>query len=218
MKPTVHICESNTVNNMKLMILEKIRVICTCSSSPRTASVCQGTKSTQCTNNDTPDRQYVSAQTCNLPLLEMGPQFPVLAPITSTVLFWIPFKEIFHLVRYPNSQSVITGTGRDSFCTISGTLQCHFRYGNSLGPVPKLGSMRVVPFPVRGSASSGTVIHWAPYRNWALYAWSLFRYGTLPVPVWSFSGSRTETGLYARWVRPPVGLWVCGFVVSVRTF
>ncbi len=33
------ICDSNTVNNMKLMILEKIRVIRTCSSSPRAASV-----------------------------------------------------------------------------------------------------------------------------------------------------------------------------------
>ncbi len=44
-----------------------------------------------------------------------------------------------------------------------------------------------VPFPVRGSASSGTVIHWAPYRNWALCAWSHFRYGALPVPVQSFT-------------------------------
>jgi hypothetical protein len=94
--------------------------------------------------------------------------FPVLAPITSTVLFWIPLKEIFHLVRYPSRQSAITGTGRDSFRTISGTGLCHLRYGHSLGPVPKLGSMRMVPFPVRGSASSGTVIHWAPYRNWTL--------------------------------------------------
>ncbi len=34
-----YICESNTVNNMKLMILEKIRVLRTCSSSPRAASV-----------------------------------------------------------------------------------------------------------------------------------------------------------------------------------
>jgi len=34
-----YICESNTVNNMKLMILKKIRVIRTCSSSPRAASV-----------------------------------------------------------------------------------------------------------------------------------------------------------------------------------
>ena len=34
------LCESNTVNDMKLMILEKIRVIHTsCSSSPRAASV-----------------------------------------------------------------------------------------------------------------------------------------------------------------------------------
>ena len=32
--------------------------------------------------------------------------------------------------------------------------------------------MRAVPFPVRGSASSGMVIHWAPYRNWTLCAWS----------------------------------------------
>jgi hypothetical protein len=31
--------ESNTVNNMKLMIFAKIRVICICSSSPCTASV-----------------------------------------------------------------------------------------------------------------------------------------------------------------------------------
>ena len=34
-----YISKSNTVNNTKLMILEKIRVICTCSSSPCTASV-----------------------------------------------------------------------------------------------------------------------------------------------------------------------------------
>ena len=32
--------ESNTVNNMNLMFLEKIRVIRTCSSSPHAASVC----------------------------------------------------------------------------------------------------------------------------------------------------------------------------------
>jgi len=33
------ISESNTINNMKLMILTKIWVIHTCSSSPHTASV-----------------------------------------------------------------------------------------------------------------------------------------------------------------------------------
>ena len=150
---------------------------------------------------------HVSTQTRNLPLLEMALPFPVMAPITGTVLFWIPLKEIFHLVRYPNRQSAITGTGRDSFCTISGTGLCLFRYGHSLGPIPKLGSMRMVPFPVRGSACSGTVIHWAPYRNWAPCAWSHFRYGALPVPVRTFTVSRTETGLYVRWVRPLVGLW-----------
>ena len=122
----------------------------------------------------------------------------------------VPKLGSMHVVPFPVRGSA--STGRDSFCTISGTLQCHFRYGHSLGPVPKLGSIRVVPFPVRDSASSGTVIHWVPYRNWALYGLSHFRYGTLPVPVRSLTGSRTETGLYARWVRPSVGLWVCGFV------
>jgi hypothetical protein len=155
-------------------------------------------------------RPSLSTQTRNLPVLEMAVPFPVLAPITSTVLFWIPLQEIFHLVRCPNRQSAITGTGRDSFRTISGTGLCHFRYGHSLGAVPKLGSMRVVPFPELGYASSGTVIHWAPYQNWTLCAWSHFRDGALPVPVRSFTGSRTKTGLYARWVRPLVGLWFDG--------
>ena len=112
----------------------------------------------------------VSTQTRNLPVLELAFPFPVLAPISSTVLFWIPLPEIFHLVRYPDAQFASTGTGRDS----------------------------LVPFPVLGSASSGTVIHWAPYRNWTLCARSHFRYGALPVPVWSFTGPRTGTGLYAR--------------------
>jgi hypothetical protein len=108
----------------------------------------------------------------------------ILAPITSTVLLWIPFKEIFHLVRYPNWQSAITvtGTGRDSFRTIvSGTELCHFRYGHSLGPIPKLGSMHG----------------------------SHFRYGALPVPVRSFTGPRTETGLYVR--GPISGTELCQF-------
>jgi hypothetical protein len=123
--------------------------------------------------------------------------FP-LAPISSTVLFWIPLLEIFHLVRSPNWQSAITGTGRDSFCTISGTglfqFQyglsrtrtglyargpisgaglCHFRYSHS-GPVPEpeLDSKRVVPFPVLGYTIYGSVIHWAPYRNWTLFTWA----------------------------------------------
>ncbi len=135
--------------------------------------------------------------------------FPVMAPITGTVLFWIPLKEIFHLVRYPNRQSTITGTGRDSFRNISGTGLCLFRYGHSLGPIPKLGSMRMVPFPVRGSACSGTVIHWVPYRYWTLCAWSHFRYGALPVPVRSFTGSRTETGLNAH--GPISGMGLCQF-------
>ena len=135
----------------------------------------------------------------NLPVLEMAFPFPVMAPISSTVLLRIPLLEIFHLVRYPNWQSAITGTGRDSFV-----------------PFPVLG----VPFPVLGYAISGTVIHWALYWNWTLCAWSgsassstvIFRvpywkwtlcvwshlwYRALPVLVRSFLGSCTGTGLYA---------------------
>ena len=67
-----------------------------------------------------------------------------------------------------------------------------------------------VPFPVLGSASSGTVIHWAPYRNWTLCIRSHFRYGAPPVPVRSFTGPRTATELCA--VGKPVG----GFVGSAR--
>jgi hypothetical protein len=98
-----------------------------------------------------------------------------------------------------------TETGLYARGPISSTGLCQFRYGHSLGPVPKLGSMCVVPFPVRGSASSSTVIHWAPYQN----AWSHFRYGALPVPVRSFTGPCTETGLYAR--GPISGTGLCQF-------
>jgi hypothetical protein len=69
--------------------------------------------------------------------------------------------------------------------------------------------MRMVSFPVRGSTSSGTVIHWAPYRNWAPCAWCHFRYGALPVPVRSFTGPRTETGLHAH--GPISGTRLCQF-------
>ena len=42
--------------------------------------------------------------------------FPVMAPISSTVLLRIPLLlETFHLVRSTNWQSAITGTGCDSF-------------------------------------------------------------------------------------------------------
>jgi hypothetical protein len=36
---------------------------------------------------------------------------------------------------------------------------------HSLGPVPNLDSMRVVPFPVPGSASSGKFVLRVPYQN-----------------------------------------------------
>ena len=89
---------------------------------------------------------HVSTQTRNLPVMELSFPFPVLAPISSTVLFWIPLPEIFHLVRYPNAQFASTGTGRDSCRPISGIGLCQFRYGHSIGPVPELDSM---PVPVR---------------------------------------------------------------------
>jgi hypothetical protein len=116
-----------------------------------------------------------------------------MAPISSTVLLRIPL-EIFHLVRYPNWQSAITGTARDSFV-----------------PFPVLG----VPFPELGYAISGTVIHWAPYRNWTLCAWSHFRYRALPVPARSLLGSRTGTGLYAL---GPISGTAWALPVPVRLF
>ncbi len=134
---------------------------------------------------------------CNLPVLEMALPFPVMVPISSNVLFGGPFLIIFHIVQSPNWQSAITGTEHDSFCPISGAGLCQFWYGCSLGPVSELDSMRMVPFPVPGSASSGTVVHQARYRNWTLCKWSHFRYRALPVPVRSFIGPRTGTGLYA---------------------
>ena len=61
-----------------------------------------------------------------------------------------------------------TETGLYACGPISGTGLCQFRCGHSLGPVPKLDYMRVVPFPGRGSASSATVIHSVPYQNWTI--------------------------------------------------
>jgi hypothetical protein len=134
----------------------------------------------------------------NLPVLEMALPFPVMAPISSTVLLGGPLLENFHLVQSPNWQSVITGTGSDSFRTISSAGLCHFRYGRSLGPVLELGSMCVVPFQVLGSSISATVVVGVPYLNWTLCAWSHFRYQAMPVLVRSFTGPRTGTGLYVH--------------------
>ncbi len=47
-----------------------------------------------------------------------------------------------------------TGTGLYARGPITGTGLCRFQYSRSLGPLPELDSMRVVPFPVPGSASS----------------------------------------------------------------
>ena len=126
----------------------------------------------------------------NFPVLKMALPFPVMAPVSSTVLLGGPLLENFHLVQSPNWQSVITGTGRDSFRTISSAGLCHFWYGRSLGPVPELGSMCVVPFQVLGSSISATVVVGVPYQNWTLWAWShfvtglcQFRYGHSLGPV-----------------------------------
>ena len=144
---------------------------------------------------------YVSTITGKLPVLELALPVPVMVPITGTVLLVSPLLLIFYTVRYHYWQTAITGTGSDSIvpflvlgsasssmvicwspyqnwtlwhCPISGTGLCQFRYGHSLGPIPELDSMRIVPFPVLGSASSGTVICWAPYQNWTLCTLSHF--------------------------------------------
>ena len=130
-------------------------------------------------------------------VLEMHSHFQYWHPLPGLSFFGSHLRKYsIWYGRYPSRQSAITGTGRDSFRTISGTGLCHFRYGHSLGPVPKLGSMRMVPFPGRGSASSGRVIHWAPYRNWAPCVWSHFRYGALPVPVRSFTWGGTDKNAF----------------------
>ena len=89
-----------------------------------------------------------------------------------------------------------TGTGLYVHCLISSTGLCQFRYGHSLGPVPELDSVHIVPFPVSGSASSRRVICWAPYQNWTLCAFFHFQYWALPVPVLVFAEPCTGTGLY----------------------
>ena len=117
-----------------------------------------------------------STQTRNWPVLEMAFPFPVMAPISSTVLLRIPLLlETFHLVRSTNWQSAITGTGCDSFVSfpVQGVpfpvlVYAPFPARSFTGPAPELDSMRVVPFPVPGSASSGTVIYRVPYWNWHL--------------------------------------------------
>ena len=72
-----------------------------------------------------------------------------------------------------------TETGLHARGPISSKGLFQFRYGRCKVPVPELGSMCVVPFPVLGYAISGTVLHWAPYRNWTLCLWSHFRYRAL---------------------------------------
>jgi hypothetical protein len=147
--------------------------------------------------------------------------FPVRGSVSSgTVIHWAPYRNWTLCARSHFRYGALpvpvrsftgprTGTGLYARGPISGMGLCQFRYGHSLGPVPELDSMRAVPFPVRGSANSGTVIHWAPYRNWTLCARSHFRYGALPVPVRSFTGPRTGTGLYAR--GPISGTGLCQF-------
>ena len=73
--------------------------------------------------------------------------------------------------------------------------------------------MRVVPFPVRGSFSSATVVVRFPYQNWALCAWYHFRYWAMPFPALSFTGPRTGTGLYACGLISGIGLFCSGTVV-----
>ena len=124
---------------------------------------------------------YVSTITGNLPVLELALPFPVMVPISSTVLLVSPLLLIFHIVQYPYWQSAITGTGCDS----------------------------IVPFPVLGSASSGVGVCWAPYQNCTLCPLSHFWYWALPVPVRVFAGPCTRTVLYMYC--PISGTGLCQF-------
>ena len=116
---------------------------------------------------------WCGTQAGNLPLLVLGVthfvQFPVLGYAisgTGTVIHWAPYRNWapcawshFRYGALPVPVGSFTGPRTETGL---------HEHGHSLGPIPKLDSMRMVSFPVRGSASSGTVIHWAPYRNWTL--------------------------------------------------
>jgi hypothetical protein len=132
--------------------------------------------------------------------------FSSFSSLPSARLFFPSPSHTTYVSTYPNAQFASTGTG----IPISSSTGTHFQYcpflgstsGNfPFGTVPKRAICQYWYWAFRyvlGPFSSGTVIHWAPYRNWTLCVRSHFRYGALPVPVRSFTGPRTGTGLYAR--------------------
>ncbi len=140
----------------------------------------------------------VSTKTGKLPLLKMALPFPVMSPTISGTVSnsTASIPAIYQYWNKCDSIFPISYTGL-CICPISSTGLCQFWYGHLLGPVPELDSMRLIPFLVLGSASSGTGIHWVPYRNWTLCAWSHFRYWDLPVLVRASIGPCTGTGLCA---------------------
>ena len=109
-----------------------------------------------------PNAQFTSTGN-GIPISSNGTHFqycPFTDPTSGNFPFGtVPKLAICHYWYCAILVCTISITGRP----ISGTGLCHFRHGHSLGPVPELDSMRVVPFPVPGSASSGMVIFRVPY-------------------------------------------------------
>jgi hypothetical protein len=139
-------------------------------------------------SNATMEQIDVSTQTRNLPVLEMAFPFPVMAPISSTVLlmgshFW-KFS-IWHG----------TQTGNLPLLALGVTHLYHFRYWAS--------HFRywAMPFPARSFTG--------PVPELDSMPWSHFRYRALPVLARSFLGSHTGTGIYV--CGPISGTGLCQF-------
>jgi len=114
-------------------------------------------------------------------VLETAFPFPVMAPISSNVLFWIPLPEIFHLVRSPNWQSVIILVlGVTHFVPFQ---VLGYAISGTVFPLAPYRKWTLCVFLVSGSASSGTVVVRVLCQNWTLCVWTHFQYWAMPVLV-----------------------------------
>ena len=118
--------------------------------------------------------------------------------------YWHPFPVLsffeFHFRKFSIWYS--TQTRNLPALELSVTHSSHVRYGALPVPVQSFTGPRTgTGLNARGPISStGLCQFWyghfsVPYRNWTLCERSHFRHGALPVPVRSFLGSRTGTGL-----------------------
>ena len=140
----------------------------------------------------------LSTNTGNLTVLEMALPFPVTVPSSGTVRLWIPlFLEAFPILQSQHWKLAILPlldwNKCDSFCPIFGMRIFQFQCSHSSSPVPVVDSMHLVPFPVRGYASSGMAVHWklnsVPVR-------------LVPFPVRGYASSGTDIhrALFRNWV------------------